>query len=428
MHLTPRALSLVALAAALGIATLWAGDAAPRGLWLVPLLLLAAGLAYESARVSRLQLTATLMPMATVRLGHACEFRLTLAADQDVAMQWRPALPAQLAGDAALQAVRLRATVPTTLMVRLLAVRLGEFSFPPAAARARGALGLADWAWTLPLGCSGRVLPDLRPRSAPRIRGQHRGAQPRRVAGEGSEFAQLREYRAGDPLARIAWKRSARLGRLLTREHGDERQLDLLLVVDAGMRSAATAGRLDRLGVHVNAALRLAESAARRGDRIGLLLHDGEVLTALAPAPAAVATLRVYAALAAARPGRTASEPVAAARRARALLSRPALVVWFADVDETLAATELATVARILLPPNRVVFTGVDLQQRVALDRRRRMARSERDAWLALASDEQQRRLAQARARLRAHGAPVISAAPDGLDAAVLRDYARRRP
>jgi uncharacterized protein (DUF58 family) len=270
------------------------------------------------------------------------------------------------------------------------------------------------------------VLPDLRRRPPRRVRGLHRSAQSRRLGGEGSELAQLRDYRAGDPLSRIAWKRSARHGRLLTREAGDERQLDLLLVIDAGVRSTAAAGRLDRFSLHVNLALRLAATAAQRGDRIGLLLHAGSVLNAIAPAPGPLATLRLRGALAAARPAAVVSQPAAVALRARALLSRRALVVWFADVDEVLAASELAAVAQVLMPPHRVVFAGVDAQRGSAARRRRMPAESERDAWLALASDAEERRVAAALRRLRALGAPVVSATPDALEDAVLSEYSRQ--
>lgn len=427
MHLTGRALTLIALAAALGIASLWADDASLRGLWLVPMALLAAGLAFESARAARLQLEARLRPPTAVLLGQGCEFQLELSSDQNVALEWLLSPPAQLQGDCVRNALRLRADNPATVPLRLLPVRLGDYVWAPAAARVRGALALADWSRSLPLGCNGRVLPDLRLRPSRRVRGQHRGAQSRRVAGEGSELAQLRDYRAGDPLSRIAWKRSARHGRLLTREAGDERQLDLLLVIDAGVRAAAAAGRFDRFGLHVNLALRLAATAARRGDRVGLLLHADDVISAIAPAPDPVATLRLRSALAAAQTTAAASNPAAAALRARALLARRTLIVWFADVDEALAAAELAAVAQVLMPPHRVVFAGVDAQRGLAAHLRRAPAQSEHDAWLALASDEQERRVAAALRRLRALGAPVVSAAPEALEDAVLLEYARQR-
>jgi uncharacterized protein (DUF58 family) len=427
MHLTGRSLWLIALAAALGIVGLWSNAAVLPGLWLVPIALLVTGLAFESARVSRLRLDLRLRSPSAVLLGQACEFHPGLTADQDVAIEWLLPTPQQLQAEVGVRALRLRAGIAATVSLRVLPVHLGDYAWPSAAARLRGALGLAHWSRDLPLDVRGRVLPDLRLRAPRRVPGRHRTAQARRAIGEGIELHQLRDYRAGDPLSRIAWRRSARHGRLLTREAGDERELDLLLVIDAGVRSAGAAGRLDRLGVHVNLALHLAAEAGRRGDRIGLLLHAGEVLAAIAPVPDPVATLRLRGALAAARPGAVDSDPAAAALRTRSLLSRRALIVWLADVDEALAAADLAAVAKILMPPHRVVFAGVDTQRSAALRRRRMPASSERDAWLVLAGDEQQRRVVHAVRRLRALGAPVVSAAPEALEDAVLAEYARQR-
>ena len=109
MHLTGRALTLIALAAALGIASLWTEAASLRDLWLVPIVLLAAGLAFESARVARLRLAMRLRPPAAVLLGQACEFHLELSADQSVAIEWLLSPPVQLEGEIAVQALRLRA-------------------------------------------------------------------------------------------------------------------------------------------------------------------------------------------------------------------------------------------------------------------------------------------------------------------------------
>jgi uncharacterized protein (DUF58 family) len=157
MHLTGRALTLIALAAALGIASLWTEAASLRDLWLVPIVLLAAGLAFESARVARLRLAMRLRPPAAVLLGQACEFHLELSADQSVAIEWLLSPPVQLEGEIAVQALRLRADRATHTTLAVLPVRLGYYDWAPAAARLRGVLGLADWSRLLPLDCRGRV-------------------------------------------------------------------------------------------------------------------------------------------------------------------------------------------------------------------------------------------------------------------------------
>lgn len=70
------------------------------------------------------------------------------------------------------------------------------------------------------------VLPRRYPLPALALPGARR-YQPGGIAlassvGDAEEFVSLREYRPGDPLKRIHWRSSARLGRAVVREHQDE--------------------------------------------------------------------------------------------------------------------------------------------------------------------------------------------------------------
>src|SRR5204862_2682314 len=59
--------------------------------------------------------------------------------------------------------------------------------------------------------------------------GVHRLRRP----GSGSELLDLRDYRPGDPPKRIAWKASARKGKLITREFESEVPIRCTLFVEA---------------------------------------------------------------------------------------------------------------------------------------------------------------------------------------------------
>lgn len=63
------------------------------------------------------------------------------------------------------------------------------------------------------------------------------GSVPTSAGGEGLEFYDAREYRAGDPLSRIDWSRYARTGELSTVRFREERTVSVVLIVDA--RAAA---------------------------------------------------------------------------------------------------------------------------------------------------------------------------------------------
>lgn len=101
------------------------------------------------------------------------------------------------------------------------------------------------------------------------------GILQRRRRGEGLDFHQLRDYREGDAPRQIDWKATARLQRLVSREYRDERDQQIILVLDCGRRMAAQDGPLSHLDHALNAALLLAHVALRQGDAVGLLTFAG---------------------------------------------------------------------------------------------------------------------------------------------------------
>lgn len=100
---------------------------------------------------------------------------------------------------------------------------------------------------------------------------------------EGTDIHELRELRPGDPFRHIAWKTSARVGRLVVRELEREELGSVEIVVDAGpsMRDGPRAGR--KIERAVALALGIAEDALRRGERVGLVTADRRVLDRIEP-------------------------------------------------------------------------------------------------------------------------------------------------
>ena len=104
------------------------------------------------------------------------------------------------------------------------------------------------------------------------------GLSALRRRGSGTELYEIREHRPGDPFKAIAWKASARAGKLLVREVEREVQDTLYIVLDVSgtMRGGAPGER--KLDHCIELAARLAAQALERGDRVGLLTVDGRVL------------------------------------------------------------------------------------------------------------------------------------------------------
>ena len=100
---------------------------------------------------------------------------------------------------------------------------------------------------------------------------QMAGLRLRRRRGEGIEFHQLRDYREGDTLRSIHWKATARVGRLIAREYQDERDQQIVFLLDTGRRMLAKDADLSHFDHTLNAMLLLSYVALRQGDATGVL-------------------------------------------------------------------------------------------------------------------------------------------------------------
>jgi uncharacterized protein (DUF58 family) len=97
----------------------------------------------------------------------------------------------------------------------------------------------------------------------------------RRRRGSGSDFRQLREYREGDAQRQIDWKATSRLRKLISREYQDERDQQIVFLLDCGRKMSTQDGDLSHLDHTLNAALLLSYVAIRQGDAVGLMTMSG---------------------------------------------------------------------------------------------------------------------------------------------------------
>jgi uncharacterized protein (DUF58 family) len=157
----------------------------------------------------------------------------------------------------------------------------GQFGFSGVDLRLVSPLGLWLVQEHLPLADSVRVYPDFAKvvqytLLATDNRLSQMGILRRRRRGEGLEFHQLRDYRKEDPLRNIDWKASARARHLIAREYQDERDQQIVFLLDCSQRMAARDGDLSHFDHSLNALLLLAWVALRQGDAVGLcsFAHD----------------------------------------------------------------------------------------------------------------------------------------------------------
>lgn len=104
----------------------------------------------------------------------------------------------------------------------------------------------------------------------------HLGIMKRRRRGEGQDFHQLREYRAGDSLRQIDWKASARMQKPVAKEYQDERDQEIIFLLDCSHRMQAKDDELSHFDHTLNAILLLSHVALKQGDAVGLGTFGGE--------------------------------------------------------------------------------------------------------------------------------------------------------
>ncbi|HKS22540.1 MAG TPA: DUF58 domain-containing protein [Thermoanaerobaculia bacterium] len=107
------------------------------------------------------------------------------------------------------------------------------------------------------------------------LRGIGARAAPR--IGKGREFDRLRDYVIDDDYRDIAWRASARHGRLIVREFRLDRSQEILLCLDQGHRMAARVAQITRLDHAVNATLLISYICNRMEDKVGLVAFDTDV-------------------------------------------------------------------------------------------------------------------------------------------------------
>lgn len=102
------------------------------------------------------------------------------------------------------------------------------------------------------------------------------GAHIAKRKGEGMEFNQLREFREGDNLKQIDWKATARLEMPISREYQEEKDQNVIFLLDCSRRMRAVEQNLSYFDYALNALLMSSYIALDRGDAVGVMTFSGE--------------------------------------------------------------------------------------------------------------------------------------------------------
>lgn len=102
------------------------------------------------------------------------------------------------------------------------------------------------------------------------------GAHIAKRKGSGMEFNQLREFREGDTLKQIDWKATAKLGVPISKEFQEEKDQNVVFLLDCSRRMRAMERNLSYFDYALNALLMSSYIALDKGDAVGVMTFSGE--------------------------------------------------------------------------------------------------------------------------------------------------------
>ena len=97
-----------------------------------------------------------------------------------------------------------------------------------------------------------------------------------RKRGDGLEFHQLRDFSVGDTLSQIDWKATARLDRPISREFQEEKDQNIIFLLDSSRRMRPREGKMSYFDYALNALLINAYIALDKGDAVGVMTFAGD--------------------------------------------------------------------------------------------------------------------------------------------------------
>jgi uncharacterized protein (DUF58 family) len=166
------------------------------------------------------------------------------------------------------------------LSVEVTPTARGVQHFDAAEVRLRSRMGLLDLDLRIGESESRRVFPNFEEQARfawltgdRRIRSAGLKSVQRR--GSGTDFDQLTDYRAGDPIRHIDWKATQKHDRPIVRKFQDERDQDVVILLDCGRRMRADDTQRGIGATHfdqcLNALMLLAFVALSHGDAVGAM-------------------------------------------------------------------------------------------------------------------------------------------------------------
>ena len=174
--------------------------------------------------------------------------------------------------------------------------------------------------------------------------------------GQGMEFAEVREYQAGDEVRSIDWNVTARMGKPYVKRYIEERELTVMLAVDlSGSERFGTRARFKSELASELAAV-LAMSAIRNNDRVGAVLFTDRIEHVVPPRKGRRHALRLMRDLLVFEPVGRGTDLAAALEYTGKMLSHKAIIFVVSDFQ----TEDLEQPLKLLAQRHDVVAVTVD--------------------------------------------------------------------
>jgi uncharacterized protein (DUF58 family) len=363
----------------------------------------------------------------SLALGRWSEVRLTVEHDfvQPLDIHLFDHVPAGLGFENLPLSVALQPGQHSFTAYRLRPLNRGHFSFEYCEVNLPGPLGLWTDKRLLNLTDHTRVYPDF----ARLYGGQllavdnwlsQLGVRQRQRRGLGLEFHQLREFREGDSLRQIDWKATARQRTPIAREYQDERDQQIIFMLDCGRRMRSHDDELSHFDHALNACLLLSYVALRQGDAVGLSTFASDAPRYLAPVKGTGQLNTLLNGVYDLNSSQRSADYQAAATQLLARQKRRALVVLMTNLrDED--DEELLTAVKRLGQQHRVLIAS--LREDLLDNLRETPVQTLPEALAYCGTVNYLNARAELHERLSAHGVPVLDARPGELGTQLVTQY-----
>ena len=157
------------------------------------------------------------------------------------------------------------------------------------------------------------------------------GAYHSSFKGNGVEFSEVREYVPGDDVRSIDWNVTARMGTPYIKKFVEERELTLMLMVDASSSSEFGSGKEMKGEAMAAITALLSFAAVRNNDKVGLLIFTDQVELFIPPAKGKKHVLRLVREILYFKPEHHRTNLQQALEYVGGVLNRRAMVVVMSD-------------------------------------------------------------------------------------------------